>query len=64
MRTTHYSLLTIQLPPPTLLTYYLLLTTHDCHGKACAAFADGHPLIMGSVIADGWLQVRRKQAVT
>ena len=24
-------------------------------GKACAAFADGHPLIIGTIIADGWL---------
>ena len=25
-------------------------------GKACAAFADGHPLIMGTIISDGHLQ--------
>ncbi|KOO53705.1 superfamily ii RNA helicase [Chrysochromulina tobinii] len=24
-------------------------------GRACAAFADGHPLIIGTIIADGWL---------
>lgn len=24
-------------------------------GKACAAFADGQPLIIGTIIADGWL---------
>ena len=23
--------------------------------QACAAFADGHPLIVGTIIADGWL---------
>jgi len=25
-------------------------------GKACAAFADGHPLIIGTIITDGWLE--------
>jgi len=25
-------------------------------GAACAAFADGHPLILGTIIADGWLK--------
>eukprot|EP00967_Tisochrysis_lutea_P113242 scaffold179589_cov30-Tisochrysis_lutea.AAC.7 len=24
-------------------------------GRACAAFADGQPLIMGTIISDGWL---------
>ena len=24
-------------------------------GRACAAFADGHPLIIGTIISDGWL---------
>ena len=25
-------------------------------GKACAAFADGHPVVVGTVIADGYLE--------
>jgi len=25
-------------------------------GRSCAAFADGHPLIIGTIIADGWLE--------
>ena len=29
--------------------------TLTARGNACAAFADGHPLIVGTIIADGWL---------
>ena len=29
--------------------------TLTARGSACAAFADGHPLIVGTIIADGWL---------
>ena len=29
--------------------------TLTARGRACAAFSDGHPLILGTVIADGWL---------
>jgi len=28
----------------------------SARGRACAAFADGHPLIIGTIIADGWLE--------
>jgi len=30
--------------------------TLTARGRACAAFADGHPLILGTIIADAWLR--------
>uniref|UniRef100_A0A7S3ERY1 ATP-dependent RNA helicase Ski2/MTR4 C-terminal domain-containing protein n=1 Tax=Haptolina ericina TaxID=156174 RepID=A0A7S3ERY1_9EUKA len=30
--------------------------TLTARGRACAAFSDGHPLILGTIISDNWLQ--------
>ena len=30
--------------------------TLTARGRACAAFADGHPLIIGTIISDEWLR--------
>jgi len=32
------------------------MKTLTARGKACAAFADGHPLILGTIVTDMWLE--------